>query len=452
MTELDNIKSQFDRKLETARQQHELDLAAALGDLQARWRTEVKPHLPRDIARRLDDLQRGGAGQATDLLPAGRIPQTHALVNISQDQQLQVLDKTFFDLFKLDAYFSASPLNYPTVYCETLEEFFAPIIQDLNLSPQAAAKKVEQLCAQAERQAADTGGGILGVNLPGVGCYLNGWWFGKSMGVSPQQVLHDPQRVRPVLATIAHEKLGHGFLVEYSALGSVKKKLGLTMMEISRRFGVHQAEDALSSLRREQGILLLRASRFLEEGWATWIEGFLSQVALKFGQHPRYSVQALVKAAQDMPPDLPDRAIVVENSLAVLHILFGEENYPPELLHQAVIWMNHLGEALNEHFSHALGQPLCYALGEQLVLMAAVRQGALCAPYAVLIAANLTLDPAQVSLSDLRELLERDHRLYPDARLAALSRLNLRQPNEVRELVEQAWSRFSFTAPRELSS
>ena len=449
MSEIENIRANFENKLKDQQKAHEKELQEQLAELQNIWRREVKPYLLAGLKRGVEKPEFPPI--RTVSLPSGkRLPNLQALVKVSQETQLREMDKAFLELFDLQHYFSKDGLNYPTVYCETLEEFFTPIVQAYNLSPQAEQKVVEQLSEDAHQQARERGGGIFGVNLPGVGCYLNGWLFGQINGVSAQGVLQDEKLILPVLTTIAHEKLGHGFLTEYSALGAVKKKLGLSSVEIAERFGIHEVENMLSSLRRQQSVMLLRASRFQEEGWATWIETFLGTMLLNHGQHPKYNVQMLADAVQNFPRNLPDRRDIVENALSALQILFGEQDYPPEMLHKAILFMRILGEALDAYFYSALGQPLWYALGEQLVLQVAVKQGALCAPYALLIAANMTFDPGQISLSDLQLLLDGDHRLNPDARLVAISRICLQEMNNVAALAQKAWDVYSFTAPPEL--
>jgi len=109
-----------------------------------------------------------------------------------------------------------------------------------------------------------------------------------------------------------------------------------------------------------------------------------------------------------------------------------------------------LGGMLDEFLDEQLGQPLRYAVGELLFVQAEANLGAGCAPYAALIAANITFDPAAVSLADLRDLLSRDPRLNPDARLAALSRLKLDKKDDVRGMAKVAAAQLSFSVPKEL--
>jgi hypothetical protein len=55
-----------------------------------------------------------------------------------------------------------------------------------------------------------------------------------------------------------------------------------------------------------------------------------------------------------------------------------------------------------------------------------------------------------VSLSDLRDLLSRDARLNPDARMAAISRLRLEHKDDVHGMATRIASQFSFSIPKEL--
>lgn len=443
MSKLDEIKTSFAGKLEATRQQHAARLEADLQELRARLLREFKPSIPADLGRRLGKLV------APPAAPAVR-PPAQPLVDISASDPLRQMDAAFFQEFHLTSYYPIPRLNYPTIYCETLEEFYTPIVSQMDLSPEARQQELLRLVESAKEAARRNGGGILGYNLPGKGAYLNGWLFGSRAGIPPQQAFQDKESLQRILETAAHEKLGHGFLNAYSALGEVKTRLGILQIEIARKFGLRAADDPTSSLRREQANLLFLASQLLEEGWATWVETYLAQSLLGFGPHPRYALQTVLNAIQSLPARLPERAETQPALLGALALLFGAEQVPIEMLHQAVMIIEVIGVGLDEVLGEKLGQPLRYAVGELLLAQAETNLGAQCVPYAALIAANVNFDPSQVGLSDLRDLLSRDPRLNPDARLAAISRLHPQAKDDVRGLAKMVAAQLSFSVPKEL--
>lgn len=457
MTNLDDIRSSFESKLDERTQQRKTRLNTELAALREQLLRQAKTALPADIANRLAGFderiktRRSGVSGGPPVLSHLEVPGVQALLDISRADQLRQLDNAFAEIFNLSAYYPLQPLKYPTVYCESLEEFFIPIVGQLNLSPQARKTEMERLMAEAQRIAQETnGGGILGYNLPGQGCYLNGWLFVYGRNLPPRAAFEHPELLRRVLGTAAHEKLGHGFLSAYSALGQTKVELGISLLEIARRFGARPSDDPVASLRQEQAELLNMASQLLEEGWATWVETFLAANLMESGVHPRHSIEAIVQAIENLPGEIPERGKIQGALYGALELLFGEEDVPIELIHQAVMTVEMLGSQLDAYFGSALGQPLRYAAGELIMVQAGANLGPVCVPYAVLIAANVSFDPEEISLSDLREMFATKPNLNPDARLAALSRMRLEQTNSVSELAGRAESELSFSVPKEL--
>jgi hypothetical protein len=448
MSDMEEIKSAFGQKLTTHREEHQQRLDTELKELRSRLMGEVRSALPPDMARRLAN------GLAlSSLAPPRRQPwqKVQALFDLGDKAQLKDMDAAFINHFKLERFYPGNRLDYPTVYCETLEEFFTPLVQQLNLSPQARQEEIERMMALARQTAENnSGGGIFGFNLPGQGCYLNGWLFVYGTNISPMAAFQQPRMLERILETAVHEKLGHGFLAVYSALGGVKTRLGLTQVENARRFGLRSADDLTDNLRREQANLLFMVSQLVEEGWATWIETYLAQRVPDSARHQRHSLDSLVKSVNSLPHGIEQRADIIQALLISLAILFGPEDLSLDALHQAVMIIGILGSELDSFFSQRLSQPIRYVVGELLMAQVEANLGAACVPYAALIAANISFDPAQVSLTDLRDLLGRDASIHPDARLAAISRLKAAAPNDIGGMVRMAEAQLSFAIPSEL--
>jgi hypothetical protein len=443
MSKLDHMRSEFSVKLERTRQHHREGLEQELAELRQAALAQPLPALPFDLAERLRQ-----SPALTSSQPGRAALPRYGLLDVGSSGVLQELDEAFMQAFELSRYFDSGRLRYPTVLCDTLEEFFQPFLANANLSTQMRQVEVDRLVAEAQEAASKTnGGGIFGVDLPGQGCYLNGWLFAYGTEVSPRQALQESHLRQAILSTAIHEKLGHGFLTRYSALGGVKTELGLVQIEIAGRFGLRMADDPVASLRREQARAVFIFSQLLEEGWATWVQSWMSAHVLGVGEHPRHNLEKVVAAVQTLPQEPAELAEARESLLRALAVLFIPKAHPMARLQQAAKIVDLIGYQMDEYFGAELNQPLRYAVGELLFDLAASRLGPVCMPYVALIAGNVTLDPSRISLADLVTLLQEDARLHPDARLAALAHLELTNPGDVHELAALAQSQLSLSVP-----
>ena len=440
MSELEDLKTGFAKKLDERISRHEQRTQAELTVVRDRLLRESKAELPADLERRSHELTR--QWQSVPVQP---------LLDLSHSNSLQELDEAFIQAFNLGAWYPLAPLRYPTVYCETLEEFCQPLVDQMDISPDAKRQAFADIMNENQETASETGGGgVFGYNLPGLGAYLNGWLFSYNTNLTTRQAFQHPEIARRILGTAAHEKLGHGFLSVYSAMGQVKVRLGLTLADLTRKFGLRNTDDPTSSLRREQANLFFMVSQLLEEGWSTWTETYLGASFNTNSPHPRHDLQSIMAAIDVLPKDMADRKDVQETLKAALVIIFGEEDLPLHVVQRAVYILEYIGTQLDDFFSQELGQPLRYAAGELILVQAEKNLGPGCVPYAALIAANVTFDPAAVGLADLRDLFQRDPRLNPDLRMAALSRIQLTEKGNVTAMAKMANDIFSFSIPQEL--
>ena len=443
MSKLEDMKNSFERKLDATRNKQSSRLEADLQTLRSVLLREFSTSLPSDLRRQAGVV---AAGFASKPAPSSAQP----LLDMTSSSQLRQIDDIFTETFRLNDNYPINRLRYPTIYCETLDEFFSPLVEQLDLSPEGCQAELNRLMTDAKEQADKHGGGMLGYNLPGIGAYINGWLIAYHQDFSPHEAFSRPEALHRILGTATHEKLGHGFLSVYSALGRVKNHLGLTQMDLARKFGLRTADDPTASLRREQANLLFLSSQLLEEGWATWVETLLAFSIFGSGSHPRSDLQKVIEAINELPSNLPQCEEIQQSMLGAILLLFGEEDTSLETLHKAVIVLEMIGIQLDELLAPKLGQPLRYLIGELLLYQAEINLGALCVPYAALIAAGVTFDPAQVGLSDLRDLLNRDPRLNPDARMAAISRLHLERKDDIHGMATRIAAQFSFSIPKEL--
>lgn len=443
MPTLEEIRDNFNKQLsqiqEEKQREHEEDLKHLQASLLTSRGLSSKEEITRSLLAKTD--------RTPGLIPPP-LPLNNALFNITDSSPLKDLDEVFLQVFNIQSYFQAARLRYQTVYCETLQEFFAPFLNKLDYSRQAREAALDQLVKEAEENAMH--GGTYGVNLPGQACYINGWLFSKQAGINPKEYRSHPGVLRAVLSTAVHEKLGHGFLSVYSEMGKLKSALNLDLVQIASAFPSLSRDDATSRIKFKQYELLFTASCLLEEGWATWIQNYFEQNILQNSTSHEYSVQELITTVEKIPCQSIEQEQFVTALLQSLAILLSDEVVNSDLLHKAVLFVEHVDQQLEDYFSQALGQPLKYVLGSLILQNCAENLGQECVPYAALIAANVTFNPDKVGVADLAVLLGEDPRFRPNTRLAAISKLRLNEKNNVKELAERVASDLSLSVPAEL--
>ena len=450
---MEAFAGRLDRRVAAHRTQQERDSAelAALyrqADAEQQARAQTHRTLPSDRPK-------------WRTAPGGRfaVP-LQAQIALSQTDVLQRLDHKMWTAFALDHAFPDQPLSrYPVVYCETLEEFLTPILADEDCSESARDEMLREWATQIEEQAHESGGGILGVNLPGRGCFINGWLFGFANGASAREALENKRVFPRILETACHEKLGHGFIAELTAAGREKSDLGLYRFDLARQFPLRTVDTPRSALLRQKHMLVHETSTFTEEGWATWIEGYMLWRAARDGlladagapAQPgvRYTLEQVGQVLQAIHDQSPNdlRPDVTRFLEATRVLLVVSEPLPDDAIFRAVrVWQEE-AEIFDEAFSHSMGQPALYVLGYLLLRRLEARLGWQNLPCAVAIAANVTYDLEQISLVDLGSLVTNDPRLNVDARLALLGTLELAPGQGTAELAHQAREVLSLAVP-----
>lgn len=458
MSKLDEIRSSFSGRLDKIQQEHDEKVEKDLQALrQAVWGMGLSSS-PVEAAAHLLEVALRPAPRGAD--------RSFQMVNLSGSNWLRKVDDVFVEAFRLRDYYPTYRLDYPSSICETPEEFYGLIWEDDDLSATNRQLKVQAMVQEAAQLARDSDGraGIFGVNLPGKGCYLNGWLIAYNSGFSPLDILRQEALRRRALKTAVHEKLGHGFLTAYSAMGQAKSRLGLEKLDRAEHFKFRPAEDPLSSLRTAQWSLFHRASVYLEEGWSSWLDGHLP--ALVEGKEaPSTSSITLADVlnaiglvgnahgpqfGEAKAAELGISPQLLEELLTILQILFGGENAQLWMIQRAILAAGEIEGVLDQALAGRLPLPFRYILGALLFDQARRNLGVRCLPYAALIAANVDYNFDKVSLTDMSQLVANDARLHPDTRLAALSGMKLVTPGSVAELAERAVSELNFLAPVEL--
>lgn len=454
MDKLDGMKASFGEQLDRAAQAHQQQTEAELEPLVETLRKLAVPELPADVQRRLADFDRRAEQYFGRPAQLSRLETPRpAQVRLDDKHELRLLDDEFLKHFRLAEFGFPNRLAYPTVYCETAEEFYGQSLQFINQSPWVIQMNLLEEIKQAKAAAAQ-GRGALGVNWPGDGCYINGWLFGFLNRCSPQAAWEHPQLRTQILETVVHEKLGHGFLTEYSQLGRLNKQVGLDLARLAQEFGIRPAEDPLAQLRHYQRAILFTSSKLLEEGWSRWIETRLPAVA--WGAQPAspISLELFFNQVAALEEKTPKGRAAKERLLPCLFALFTPEPLPIAVIFEAMKQVEDIDSNFEEYFAEkpALALPLRYLVGEMLFQQAEQNQGALCQPYLALIAANVSFDLERLGVNDLETVIRNEARYHPDARLAILSRVSLAQPGDVAGLVQAAHQQLSFSIPDELKS
>ncbi|MBN1922501.1 MAG: hypothetical protein JW892_14735 [Anaerolineae bacterium] len=385
-----------------------------------------------------------------------------AQVALSTDALLQQLDTLMWEAFGLNDHFPGAPLGqYPVIYCETLQEFFTPFVLDEDASESSKQEALAALIAEAEEQARTKGGGILGINVPGRGCFVNGWFFGFARGVAPRAALQDPEVLPRIVETVCHEKLGHGYIAALTAAGQEKTRLGLWRFDLAQHFHLRTVDTPQSALLLRKYALVHATTRFSEEGWATWIEQTMLWLAARKGLLPgiqagehlqaKYSLAAVGQLLQQLRENAApesDERMFFEVVAAVTQILADDKtDFAVGDVFTAIRAWQEVSAFLDDAFSQVFGQPAVYVLGYLLLRKLEARLGWQNLPYAVAIAGNVSYDLETIAVTDLEQLLNHNPRLNVDARLALLSTLRLQPGEGPAELARLAREKLDFALP-----
>ena len=431
MSDLEAYRRKWTEKIERRQREHEEEQAAAARDLLTP--ADGEPAVPASPAPQI---------RKAELSISQR-------VSMAGDQGLNAMDQVFINAFRLTDFFPRHGLTYATFYTETLEEFFEPLIAYEDLSAASRAEWVAAMAAGAREkaEASDGRSGIFGVNLPDKGCYLNGWLFAYGAGLSPRAALEVPAVYARVLGTAAHEKLGHGFVTAFSALGEERRRLYLWRFDLARKFGRQPADNPRAVLLRDKAALIHTSSQFTEEGWATWIERYFVEQLDDVGSGQGYTLGRLLMALDAAGASVGEEAAGVRQALGTL---LGDEPANVSEVHAAALALQAAGEEVNDLVARGLGQPLPYVAGYLLLRRLEERLGAFCLPYAVLIAANLEYNLEEISAPELAHVIRSEPRMNVDSRLAQLGLLRLDRPGDLAALARAARDELNLTVPAPL--
>jgi len=409
--------------------------------------------LSQDDRRMAEAFEKSGAGAvAVNPAVAAAMPRpdlVSARVDLSSAATLRMLDGLMESAFEVGRHLGGSMQAYPTTYCETPREYAQPILAGM---PMPDAQR-EQVLRQMEATAGqDPPAGLLtslGVHIPGVGCFINGWRIGQIRNLSPREVFRVPEASAQVLATAAHEKWGHGFIAELTACGKEKQSVQLGMNHLAAAFGLRTVDTPAHARLAQQWEILFHSSHYVEEGFATWVERYLVESMADQHPHgktllrhaPTFEVEAIAKALSRLPNGGP--------CVHQLGALFSPQApLSVDGIHAALQRLIAAAEDLDGAFAQAVGMPAPYAIGYCLMDAIARRHGPKCVPYAVATACNIQYDLAGVSNQDLREYVETHPSLNVNTRLALQMYFRSETLDDVRTFLKRAREELGLASPK----
>ena len=305
----------------------------------------------------------------------------------------------------------------PILFSETPQEFYGSLLSGEPLSEGQWQTLLEQQLREA-RETAGRGGGVWGAFLAGQSCLINGWLFKAVFGLKQaREAITDERTADLVLSTVAHEKWGHGFLSAMTALGVEVRQVHLDRLRHARLFSSFQVTTPEGVILREKWRAVYNATRFAEEGWATWVENVVRQGCAAKGVAPVRQAEWL---ADFIVPELRGREWpAVRQAMLVLF----DATRPPEEAKVAMATLEQAEDELTPDFMSQYGRPPRYILGYGLCWMIERRFGRWNVPAALLLAGNVVYGLATQGVSDVVNVIAASPDLNVNRRLAAIAHL-----------------------------
>jgi len=381
---------------------------------------------PREVPGAISSPSRAKARHAA--------PPIHARLEIGtqlgEKLRLDVCDRLFRERYDLGGV-DSSLLRERTQLCETIEEFLDLLVEDLRCSD---AKREAIRDDWVERSLEDSGA-ILGVHLPGRGCFLNGWAFLRAFDCdSIDELLEHPTARVAIACTAVHEKFGHGFISEATASGKERVANGLERLGHARRFGVETVDTPDHEILNRKFELMFLTSTATDEGFSRWLEtDLLSELGI--GRKPE---------------DLEALSAIDPRIASFVRWAYQPGQDSDEAVRQGdFLQQADRDEDLSEDIIALSGQSPRYVLGSVLMDALAQHHRPQLVPAAMLIAYNVTMNLSSIAVSDLRELLG-DPRFNVTARACRL--LTLPHCDDAASLAEAARESLSLSPPECLAS
>lgn len=346
----------------------------------------------------------------------------------------------------------------PVTLCRTLEEFIKPQYADSEMSEthrDARIRKAERIMQYLIEQEEEL---PMGVYLPGLGTFLNGFGIYQLYELdSVYQVFQHESALRTLISTLAHEKFGHGFLSECTSAGREQTTRDLFRLCLAKQFQQDTIDSPDGDFETEKINIIFDTRRFTDEGWAVWIEKYISNKTAGLVE------EAFSSSSDDKPEEDPETSeecsiwglyTIRKTAAAIAHYKRDEQirvkaailvdcldrlnqmRYPPSLdikgtesLDLALKFQEIASDKafaaefagkLNELMTDFDYDGFIYNVGYLLMHLLENKFGPRCVVEAVRLASNVTLNINEAGINKLKEQTRTVTKANIDARLIQL--------------------------------
>ena len=168
------------------------------------------------------------------------------------------LDQLLFDA--MDPQLSRQQLGQ-TIYASRAADFIEPLIAHAGLPRSKKADLARRIEAMVNPPR--------GMYVPGSGCVLYGPAFGSH--ANADVAWQDTQTCFTLVDEIGQQRLGRGFLLEYTRYGAAAQARGGWKANLCRRLDIVTADAGLSPEATAQMDAIYGVSRFTRSGWRSYI-------------------------------------------------------------------------------------------------------------------------------------------------------------------------------------
>jgi hypothetical protein len=341
-----------------------------------------------------------------------------------------------------------SKVEWPeTYYCDTLEDYVDVITRNLEISNTSrefilSYYKQQEEEAKKERVPSDYSS-VYGMNLPGIGFFINGHCFSYIFGIdSFHSIKENDEAYAAFLETVAHEKLGHGFIDLFTAYGKDIQKIKITNRLLSELFYYKKFDTPEGELSHEKWEILYHSTKFTQEGYASWIERY-ALLEMKKKSEFKYipfkridlnTISSILKIPHkfETTNEFIENISVFDEISNGLEKIFKEDvEFDKSIIPQTIRLLNDYGEDIDKliRAEHPSWQGHAYEFGYLLMKKIEKKFGLFCVPLAVQIACNVKYGIDSISNTDLYRMVYEKPHLNIDTRLAKLSCLP--EPEEI---------------------
>jgi len=370
---------------------------------------------------------------------------SHRVVPL-REEKLDIVDNVVNENLLLPIGINLMDKDWPTTYyCETLEEYTEQLYLDKEIS-ETTRKWIKEKAQEK---------GSWGVSLPGRGYFINGWLFARIYGCkNARDVLQHKEGYPQLLGTIAHEKLGHGFIDLFTTVGEELVKIKNKCFYLGEHFYEKPADTPEWTLLTEKWNTLFSIMQFTQEGYATWVETYTLEDVQRKDKKRRYPISPritynhllkLIDEAEDMMKAEEEKQ-TLEILGDALRCIYEDEEANDLQIHASIMLLQQSGDIIDKivHSFDTVWQGYRYDLGYLIMKKVEKKFGTNCVPHAVQIACNVKYNVEQISNADLRNIVTEKPKLNIDTRLALISHLPEGTKNDIEHLSEMARELLNF--------